>query len=212
MRSVTYGAATAVVAMVAGASLAGCGGGASAPGVAHLGSTATTAPSAAGGSGGPVALGSGGASASGGGATAKANGGADEAKLEAYSVCMRSHGVPSFPDPASGPNGGFGFQIKGGPGTGLDPNSPTFQAADNKCKSLLPNGGVGQPLSPAQQQAFLAWAACIRAHGVPTFPDPDFSGGGVRIRVNGPGNGAAMQAAQLACKPKLPGGFGGLGG
>jgi hypothetical protein len=138
------------------------------------------------------------------------------AKMEAYSQCMRTHGIADFPDPTAGPNGGGGFQLKGGPGSDIDPSSPKFQAADKACRPLLPNGGVAPQLTPAQQQQFLAWAACVRAHGVPNFPDPVFSGGGVQIRLgqkvgSGPGP-VQLQAAQQACKSKLPGGFGGLGG
>jgi hypothetical protein len=126
---------------------------------------------------------------------------------------MRTHGVPEFPDPVAGPNGGAGIQLKVGPGTGVDPNSTAFQAADKACRSLLPNGGVPPQLTPAQQQQFLDWAQCIRQHGVPDFPDPQFSGGGVRIAVQaGTGSQAALQAAQQACRSKMPAGFGGAAG
>ena len=182
-----------------GVTLAACSGGSPSPTVAHLGSpSATTAAPSAGGP--PSAAG-------------------ELAKDEAYAKCMRTHGVGDFPDPTAGPNGGAGFKIKAGPGSDLGPDSPVFQAADKVCKPFLPNGGVGKPLTAAQQQAFLNWAACIRAHGIPNFADPDFSGGGVRINLaggaglgNGKGPSAPFKAAQQACKSKLPGGFGGLGG
>jgi hypothetical protein len=47
--------------------------------------------------------------------------------------CMRSHGVPNFPDPtvSTGPGGhGVGIQIGGG---GVDPKSPAFLAAQKIC-------------------------------------------------------------------------------
>jgi hypothetical protein len=192
-----------IMASVAAAlGLAACSSTAS-PAVPHLAAATTTSTTAAPPTGGTK-----------GGPGSSA---ADMAKMEAYAVCMRSHGVAAFPDPTPGPNGqGGGFQIRSGPGGGLDPNSPTFQAAQHACQSLLPNGGVAKPLTAAQQQAFLAWAACIRAHGVPNFPDPQFgSGGTVRIQVGtgqGPDpNSTQFAAAQQACKSKLPGGFGGLG-
>jgi hypothetical protein len=52
------------------------------------------------------------------------------------SRCMRSHGVPNFPDPQfqSGPNGGLGIRLNG---TGVDPSSPAFQAAQKECGSIL---------------------------------------------------------------------------
>ena len=61
--------------------------------------------------------------------------------------CMRSHGVPDFPDPTASPGGGVVFQVNGGPGSDLDHNNPTFQAADQECRSLLPGGGQAPPPS-----------------------------------------------------------------
>jgi hypothetical protein len=187
-------AAAAVVTM--GTGLAACGGGTPTPTVAHIGSTTTT-PSATGGGG---------------------RGGASLAQASKYASCMRAHGVVDFPDPTPGPLGGFGFKIQGGPNSSLDPGSARFKAADQACKRYLPNQGVPPQLTAAQQQAFLNWAACIRAHGFPSFPDPSFSGGGVRIRISAPaggggGNGPppALQAAMHACQSKLPTGFGKLG-
>jgi hypothetical protein len=52
-----------------------------------------------------------------------------------YSKCVRSHGVPGFPDPQEN---GQSIQIGGGPGT--DPSSPQFQRAQTACRSLLPGG------------------------------------------------------------------------
>jgi hypothetical protein len=59
-------------------------------------------------------------------------------KLVAYASCMREHGI-DFPDPQV--NGG-GVMI-GGPGSkdSLDPRSPEFQAAQEACQSILPDGG-----------------------------------------------------------------------
>jgi hypothetical protein len=91
----------------------------------------------------------------------------------AYSACMRAHGVTNFPDPATGPNGHVTLSL-----AGIDLNSPQFQAAEHACRSLEPGGGgSSQPLTAAQQQALVKWAACIRTNGVPSFPDPTFSGG-----------------------------------
>jgi hypothetical protein len=63
---------------------------------------------------------------------------ADKQKLLAYSACMRSHGVPDFPDPTFSSNGG-GLVINGSAGGDMDPRSPAFQAADKACRSLMPN-------------------------------------------------------------------------
>jgi len=45
-----------------------------------------------------------------------------------YAQCMRSNGVPDFPDPNA--DGNFG----GGP----DRSTPSFKAAQTKCQSILP--------------------------------------------------------------------------
>jgi hypothetical protein len=67
------------------------------------------------------------------------------AKALRFAACMRSHGVPDFPDPQiqTGPGGGVGVRI-GGPGSGIDPSSPAFQAAQKACGALF--GGAGPKL------------------------------------------------------------------
>lgn len=84
----------------------------------------------------------------------------------AFSECMRSHGVPNFPDPGGG--GGLNLQ-----GTGINPFSPSFKAAQATCDNLLPGGGPGShQVSEQQKQQLVATAECMRSHGVPGFPDP----------------------------------------
>jgi hypothetical protein len=58
-----------------------------------------------------------------------------------------------------------------------------------------------------QEQA-LRYSACMRSHGVPKFPDPQFSAGSSRIKIGGNGidpRAPAFQAAQKACASVLPG-------
>jgi hypothetical protein len=88
-------------------------------------------------------------------------------KLLAYSRCMRTHGVPSFPDPAS--SGAL-------PKVSLQElKSPQFQAAEKACQNLLPAGTNDQyPPWEAQQLliGMLRFSQCMRSHGVPNWPDP----------------------------------------
>ena len=129
------------------------------------------------------------------------------AEAEAYSQCMRGHGVPNFPDPVLTPGAGYGYRT-----TGIDPNSAAFQGALQACKALpSPWQSTGQQLSSAQQQAWLSWAKCIRAHGAPTFRDPTFSGDAVQISGAGGSRSPQLQSAMDACKSKMPS-AGGLGG
>jgi hypothetical protein len=120
---------------------------------------------------------------------------------------MRSHGVTNFPDPVETPSGDYGFRTQG-----IDPKSSAFQSATQTCDKLVPSGwgGTGKSLTPAQQQQWLNWAKCIRAHGVPDFADPTFSGEEVHI-TGGDTNSPQLQSAMDACKAQMPS-TGGLGG
>jgi hypothetical protein len=116
-----------------------------------------------------------------------------------FSQCMRSHGLASFPDPQR--NGGV--LIQGGPDTGIDPRSPAFQSAQQACRKLLPGGGNPGQLSASKRAAALEFSQCMRAHGVPNFPDPSFSGGGAQLQLSRSSGidprSPAFQQAQKAC-------------
>ncbi|HWF51169.1 MAG TPA: hypothetical protein VG294_11070, partial [Solirubrobacteraceae bacterium] len=51
-----------------------------------------------------------------------------------------------------------------------------FKQAISACKNLEPAGFTGSKRSSQQQQAGLKFARCIRANGVPDFPDPTPNG------------------------------------
>jgi hypothetical protein len=131
--------------------------------------------------------------------------GSTQTRAAAYSSCMRSHGVPSFPDPDS--KGRLYFKVtKGG---ALDPSSPQFQAAMQACKSLAPSQNTTATNPQFASQA-LKFAACMRSHGVPKFPDPKTSNGGFMITGINP-NSPQFQAAMQACRSLMPGGGPGPG-
>jgi hypothetical protein len=52
--------------------------------------------------------------------------------------CMRSRGVPNFPDPQPQANGGIALPL--GPNSGVDPNSAQFQAAWKACSRPTTGG------------------------------------------------------------------------
>jgi hypothetical protein len=62
---------------------------------------------------------------------------AENTKGLEFSQCVRSHGVPNFPDPITGPTGGQAINLRG---SGIDQNSPTYQAANQACQSIIPSG------------------------------------------------------------------------
>ena len=129
-----------------------------------------------------AACGSGsGPSSAGSGGTPNARGSTASPSAVAYSYCMRSHGVPRFPDPPS--NGG----LAKGSAQELGVTGSQFQAAQRACQHLIPaTGGSAQQ---QEQQCFVAhdcspavvhrlltvmlrFAVCMRSHEVPKFPDP----------------------------------------
>ena len=88
----------------------------------------------------------------------------------AFSKCMRAHGVSNFPDPTTS---GGGVQLSIGPSSGVNPQAPAFQAAQQSCKHLMPGGGQPSAQASAQAKAqLLRTSECMRAHGVTGFPDP----------------------------------------
>lgn len=86
-----------------------------------------------------------------------------------------------------------------------------------KLKLTIPKpAAVLTPQSlPAVETAVIKFATCMRSHGVTNFPDPQSSGGGIRISLKASASGGLdpsspiFQAAQKACRgslPPLPGG------
>ena len=126
---------------------------------------------------------------------------------------MHAHGMPSFPEPQVSEHGGE-TSIKIAVPAAVGQN-PRFKAAQEACRKLLPGGETGNqaPLTPAQQEQYLRAAACIRSHGVPSFPDPTFSGGGVHIEHDKLDESSpAFKAAVHDCESLIPGGVHGGSG
>jgi len=127
-----------------------------------------------------------------------------------FAKCMREHGV-DVPDPQAG-EGGM-VMIGPGPGAGGDTGGFStsgppagFEDADKACRHFI-EGLIGDgpgPLDPKEQDRALKFAKCMRDNGV-DMPDPDFSGGGIKVTIGTPGSGGidpgseTFQAAQKAC-------------
>jgi hypothetical protein len=178
----------ASVVAVAALSLlaAGCGGGSS-PGVANVASSTTTttvSPSASGSTQAPG--------------------------LVAFAACMRSHGLPNFPDPTS--SGGIPKQAVVSAFQAV--SASQAKAAQEACNHLLPAGGLsGQPvrtITPQDRQDYLRAAACMRSHGFPAFPDPTFPDNNVTLHIPSSINtkSAKFTSAATTCtkliRPGLP--------
>ncbi len=170
-------------ALVAMALLAAaCGGGGSHPsGVASLGKTKPTSAIA------------------GGVATTLPSGASVEEhyqKALKFSECMRSNGIANFPDPQSS----GGIQI--GSSSGIDPQSPQFQAAQKACRKYFPVPDLSKAQIAQHEAEALEFAKCMRANGVPNFPDPQFGANGAEFVKPVPGldpNSPSYQAAAAKC-------------
>ena len=111
--------------------------------------------------GGPSATDSGGSSNAGGSARIQS--------AVAFSRCMRSHGVPNFPDPSSS------TEIPKETAQQLGVSSSQLQVGLTACQHLLPNTGNVDDNPAALHRwwsQMLHFARCMHAHGVPNWPDP----------------------------------------
>ena len=122
-----------------------------------------------------------------------------------FSQCMRSNGVPNFPDPD--PNGAIPKESL----QQLGVSTSQLRSAQNACGHLLPNGGGGPTAAQVQQIRALSlhFSQCVRRHGVENFPDPDSSGripdpATVGINQGSPKFEAANQACGTYRPPYMP--------
>jgi hypothetical protein len=137
--------ATAGALIAVGVLVAGCGGGSSNPGVANASTSSSHSSSAS-----------------------------THNQALAYAKCVRTHGVPLWPDPDS--NGRFD-KSKLTPRQ-LGVSMAKAAAAQHACRALLPTYSASeQPQDLAQA---LRFSRCMRAHGSTNFPDPE-SNGAIRI-------------------------------
>lgn len=114
----------------------------------------------------------------------------------AFAACLNRHGVQVEPARTGG------LVWEAGPGV-PGPRSPQALAAVRDCKKLVP-ASFGHPPTAAESAAntalMLRLARCMRAHGVPKFPDPTSEG----IRFSPSSginpNSPAYRAAEKRCQ------------
>ncbi len=118
--------------------------------------------------------------------------------------CIRAHGLPGFADPSIGSDG----QIH------VPASAPRLPAsAETACRSMidqLPDTGptAAPPVSSTVFRQWLAFARCMRTHGLPDFPDPNPDGSfTLPADIVGLPNGAIRPEVQ-ACRSLSPNGIG----
>jgi hypothetical protein len=171
------GAGVAGLALLA----AGCGGSKS-PSVASLGTTSTPT-----------------ATHSAGTRTAAPKGNPSQLLAE-WAACMRSHGDPNQSDPTIEPDKVIQVTLPPGyaQGAGLGGKS-----GRNSCAGYMTAASTalrgGEPLQKPDPAKLLKFSECMRANGIPDFPDP--TGSGLLLRRGGDldPNNPAFRSAQKLC-------------
>ena len=167
---------------------AGCGGGGS-PGVASVASSTAASTTVA-------------ATTTQNGATTTQTG--TIASAFAFARCMRSHGIPGWPDPNSH---GFFDKSKLRP-LGLS-KSRVRALEDGPCNIPLPSPQA-YTITPADRADYLKAASCMRSHGFADFPDPTFPNNDVRLTIpssidtNSPKFKSAATTCTKLIRPGLP--------
>jgi hypothetical protein len=123
----------------------------------------------------------------------------------AFATCMRRNGAPDFPDADS--QGHFNLSPQ------VPRPTPQLGAAYEACEHLK---AAAYALDPqlaegrrAKLQLLLDYAACMRSHGVPNFPDPTVDDGGMgfgdlsQSNIN-PGAPVFMAADRACARPGSP--------
>lgn len=110
----------------------------------------------------------------------------------AFTHCMRTHGVPLWPEPRS--NGSSDRSPLTASQLGVAKSQ--IKTAAQACRSVLPIQSVTTQQGYVRAQA-LRFSQCMRAHGVTDFPDPGSNG--VITIPHATENSSAYSTAFHAC-------------
>lgn len=143
-----------------------------------------------------------GVATAGGQATGRAKPGAvgEQENALKFSQCMRDNGVPNFPDPKVVDGGGIDLSLPEGIA------KEKVDAAQEKCKWYLPNGGEPVKADPKLVERLREFSRCMRENGFPNFPDPTDQGLQIendKLGITGPDD-PRFNAAQKTCEKYMP--------
>jgi hypothetical protein len=127
----------------------------------------------------------------------------------AFAACMRTHGVPNWPDPTTG-----GYFDKSRL-SALNISQTQMRRLQQPCAHLLPafNNGPNGPSVHQQRLTMadaLSFARCMRHHGVSNFPDPTAGSGLTVAMVQAQGINVHSPAFLHVVDTCLPASHGGL--
>jgi hypothetical protein len=120
-----------------------------------------------------------------------------------WAQCMRDHGI-NIADPVVDDQGQINITMP----QGL--SQETYYTANTSCAALHHAAQTaargGRPAEKRDPTRALNFSKCMRAHGLPDFPDPS-PGGGIQIQGTAGSDlnpdSPAFQAAQKVCQPIL---------
>lgn len=128
--------------------------------------------------------------------------GAKEAKARQFVACVRRNGIPNVQDPTIDNQG----NVQVSPPPGLDEKSAVVQHALQVCGQYLQGVLSDRTQNPqARHDLMLKYATCIRAHGMPNFPDP-LPNGDPQVNKQQLRADPRWPAAAAACQGVLNGG------
>jgi hypothetical protein len=102
--------------------------------------------------------------------------------------------MPNAPDPVLGANGQVTF-----PGGAPTPTPEVQSACAAQIRAAQPASSTLPTVSASDMQALLAYAACLRAHGLPRWPDPNAQGV-FHVKSADAGTLATNNRASAACR------------
>jgi hypothetical protein len=162
--------------------VADCGSPAASPSVAHVARTSTTT-----------------------------TGGSGTNALLLATRCLRQHGLPNMPGPVLATSGPARGQMILDKQALVDYPSAVVSQALDACSAALAqaglSGGPNAAASPQEIRYLLAFAHCVRNHGISSFPDPNNQGGFdlAGTGINSHDLTQAELAAARACLPTAHG-------
>ena len=184
-------------------------------GLAALAAAAAFGLAACGGSGSPrvASLSNNGGNSSGSTTTTLPHGNPTQL-LDEWAACMRSHGDPDQADPTIDANKVIHITFP----AGANGNGPVSigKGSNDPCGAYLTAASTalrgGKPLPKPDPAKLEKFSQCMRANGIPDFPDP--TGGGLSIQTRqgsdlNPHNAIFQSASKLCAKKYGVPGFGG---
>jgi hypothetical protein len=122
--------------------------------------------------------------------------------MQQWARCIRSHGLPGWPDPIINP-------VTSYPDFPQDaPRIPASirQSCQSITNRLPPQAQASHPPTAKSMQSLLRFARCMRSHGIPGWPDPNALGEFPIMRQMITQVKGASHPAVAACVRYVPGG------